>query len=72
MDASKVQLWAVIGQGNKPIAFCSIQLNPVQLNYNTTERELLSTVDTLKELRHNKLGEQIKLCTDHKNLIALC
>ena len=52
MAVSKVQLGAVIRQDNKPIAFYSRKLNPVQGNYTTTERELLSIVETLKDLRN--------------------
>ena len=56
MDASKVQLGEVINQDNKPIAFYSRKLNPAQVNYTTTERELLSIVETLKDLRNILLG----------------
>ena len=55
-DASKVQLGVVISQDNKPIAFYSRKLNPAQVNYTTTEKELLSIEDTLKELRNILLG----------------
>ena len=68
MNASKVQLGEVISQDNKPIAFHSRKLNPAQVNYTTTERELLSIVETLKEFRNILLGQQIKVYTDHKNL----
>ena len=57
-DASKVHLGAVISQDNKPIAFYSRELNPAQVNYTSTERELLSIVETLKELRIILLGQQ--------------
>jgi len=67
-DASKVQLGAVISQNNKPIAFYSRKLNPAQVNYTTTERELLSIVETLKEFRNILLGQQIKVYTNHKIL----
>ena len=69
MDASKVQLGAIVCQHNKPIAFYSRRLNPAQFNYTTTEREPLLIVETLKELRNILLGQQINVCTDHDNLI---
>ena len=47
-DASHTQLGAVISQNDKPIAFYSRKLNPAQTRYTTTERELLSIVETLK------------------------
>ena len=52
MDDNKVQLGEEVSQDNKPIGFYSRKLNPAQLNYTTTERELLSIVESLTENRH--------------------
>jgi hypothetical protein len=64
-DAS---LGAVISQDNRPIAFYSRKLQLAQVRYTTTERELLSIVETLKEFRNILLGQQIVVHTDHQNL----
>ena len=67
-DASKLQLGSVIAQKNRPVAFYSRKLNPAQQRYTTTERELLSIVETLKEFRNILLGQQVVVHTDHLNL----
>ena len=69
-DASKLQLGAVISQNKKPIAFYSRKLNDAQTRYTTTERELLSIVETLKEFRTILFGQELKIFTDHKNLVS--
>jgi hypothetical protein len=69
MDASHRQLGVVISQDNHPITFYSRKLNDAQTLYTTTERELLSIVETLKEFRMILLRHKIVVWTDHKNLI---
>ena len=68
-DASHCQLGAVISQEGKPIGFYSRKLNPAQTRCTTTERELLSIVETLKEYRNILLGHEIEVFTDHQNLV---
>jgi hypothetical protein len=49
-DASHYQLLgAVISQDKSLIAFYSRKLQPAQVRYTTTERELLLIIETLKE-----------------------
>ena len=59
-DSNKLQLGSVISQDDKPIAFYSRKLNSAQVNYTTTERELLSIAETLKEFRNILLGQKLK------------
>ena len=66
MDASKVQLETVNSQDNKSIAFYSTKLNPAQIDYTAIERELLSIVETLKELRK---GYILTIRALHTNLL---
>jgi len=58
----------VISQSGKPIAFYSRKLKPKKTWYTTTEWELLSIVETLKEFRNILLGQKIVVHTDRKNL----
>ena len=66
IDASKLQIGAVVSQKGKPIAFYSQKMNRAQHNYTKTEKELLSVVATLKEFRNILFGHQITVYTDHK------
>lgn len=67
-DSSDYQLGSVLAQDDKPIAFISRKLNSAQFNYTVTDKELLRITEPLKQFRHILLGNEIKVCTDHKNL----
>jgi hypothetical protein len=68
-DASSKQLGAVLTQDNRPIAFFSRQLSDTQCKYSVTEIEILALVETLKEFKGMLWGQNIKVFTDHTNLI---
>ena len=68
-DASLRQMGSVIVQNNRPIAFFSRKLNDPQRNYTTTEKEILSIIEALKEFKSILWGQKIKVYMDHKNLI---
>jgi hypothetical protein len=68
MDASSMQLGAVITQDNRPVVFFSRKLSKMQQKYSVTEIELLAIVETLKEFKGLLWGQDIKVYTDHKNL----
>jgi len=43
-DTSHYPLGALVSQKGKPMAFCSRELNPAQMHFTTTERELQFSV----------------------------
>jgi hypothetical protein len=68
MNASSMQLGAMITQDNRPIAFFSRKLSKMQQKYSVMEIELLAIVETLNEFKGMLWGQDIKVYTDHKNL----
>ncbi len=68
-DASSKQLGAVITQDNRPIAFFSWKLSDTQHKYSVTKIELIAIVETFKEFKGMLWGRNIKVFTDHANLM---
>ncbi|KAM2091656.1 hypothetical protein ACFX1T_030123 [Malus domestica] len=68
-DASDYALGAVLGQrkDKKPhvIYNASRKLNDAQLNYSTTEKELLAVVFALDKFRSYLIGTKVIVFTDH-------
>ncbi|KAM2301641.1 hypothetical protein FF1_032371 [Malus domestica] len=71
-DASDYALGAVLGQrkDKRPhaIYYASRTLNDAQLNYSTTEKELLAVVFVLDKFRSYLLGTKVIIYTDHAAL----
>lgn len=61
MDASNYHLRRVISQQGKPIGFFVRKLTSAQINYTTTQKELLGIVKTLKYYWHMLLATR-SLC----------
>jgi RNase H-like domain found in reverse transcriptase len=68
INASNLQLGACISQNSRPVASYSRKLQLAKTRYTTTERELLSIEETLKEFRNILLGQKIKVHTVHENV----
>ncbi|CAN6566333.1 unnamed protein product [Malus baccata var. baccata] len=71
-DASDYALGAILGQRKekKPhvIYYASRTLNDAQLNYSTTEKELLAVVFALDKFRSYLIGTKVIVFTDHAAL----
>ncbi|KAM1277747.1 hypothetical protein ACFX2J_029853 [Malus domestica] len=71
-DASDYAIGAVLGQrkNKQPhvIYYSSRTLNDAQLNYSTTEKELLAVVFALDKFRSYLLGTKVIIFTDHAAL----
>jgi hypothetical protein len=69
-NASSKQLGAVITQDNRPIAFFSWKLSNTQHKYSVTNKiELVAIVKKLKKFKGMLWGQNIKVLTDHANLM---
>jgi Reverse transcriptase (RNA-dependent DNA polymerase). len=75
-DASEFAVGAVLSQGtignDPPIAYASRALVSAELNYTTTEKELLAIIYAIKQFRPYIFGQKFTLVTDHRPLVWLC
>ena len=71
-DASGYAIGAVLGQRKgrlfHTIYYASKVLNDAQINYATTEKELLAIVFALEKFRSYLVGSKIVIYTDHATI----
>ena len=71
-DASDYVVGAVLGQikdkKHHAIAYASKTLSGPQLNYATTEKELMVVVFAIDKFRCYLVGAKVIICTDHAAL----
>jgi hypothetical protein len=55
-----------------PVAFYSLKLKRLELNYAIHDKELITIIEAFKEWKHYLMGTKykIKVYTNHKNLIT--
>ena len=73
-DACKKSIGAVLLQQGRPVAFCARSLQPAELNYHTTDQELLGCIYALQQWRCFLEGvpkDMFTLVTDHNPLVHL-
>jgi transposase InsO family protein len=68
-DASITGVGGVLIQEGKPVAYCGRKLIPAEVNYSTTEQELLAIVYATQQWRHYLEGPTWELHTDHQPLV---
>jgi ribonuclease HI len=71
-DASDYAMGAVLGQRTEKrlhaIYYASRTLNDAQVNYTTTEKELLAIIFALEKFRSYLIGSKVIVHTDHAAL----
>ena len=70
-DASGEGLGCCLTQDDKPIAYASRRLTPIEQRYSTIEREFLAIVFALKKFRRLILFTTCEVRTDHRPIIRL-
>ena len=68
-DASITGVGGVLIQAGRPLAYCGRKLISAEVNYSTTEQELLAIVYATQQWRHYLEGPQWQLHTDHQPLV---
>ena len=69
LDNSKsYDVYCVLMQDNRVIAYASQALRPHELNYPTHYLELAAVIHALKIWRHYLMGTHCNIFTDHKSL----
>ena len=76
VDASTYAIGCILAQPNGektdlPISYASRQLNNVEKNYTTAEREGLGMIYVVKKLRHYLLANKFTFFVDHQALLYL-
>lgn len=67
-DASKFAIGSVLSQNGKPVCYASRTLNPNEINYSVTEKELLAIIWSVKYFRPYLFGRHFLIKTDHRPL----
>ncbi|KAL4127326.1 hypothetical protein QTP88_011501 [Uroleucon formosanum] len=74
-DASNYAVGCVLSQSvipaDLPIAYASRTLNKAEINYSTTEKELVAIMFGVKQFRPYVYGQKFTIITDHKPLTWL-
>ena len=70
-DASGDGLGCCLTQDDKPIAYASRRLTPIEQRYSVIEREFLAIVFALKKFRRLILFSPCEVRTDHRPIIGL-
>jgi hypothetical protein len=70
-DASIAGVGAHINSGpdctsSRPYHFYSAKFNPVQVNYNTTNQELLAVISAVKQFEQHLVGWKFIIVSDHE------
>ena len=75
-DASDYAIGACLSQNDKnnnlrPVSFVGRKLRDAELNYSTTDRELLALKFALEKFEHFIIGRRFLILTDHAALLAI-